>query len=413
MVREYLPDPALLPFRDAIRISEWGMADEKEKNPGERGAPGRAGLDHRRRVEARLREKTVREPKPKLSAPVERLIQELEIYQVELEVQNEELRETQAALQASQSRYADLYDFAPVGYLTLSRKGVVLEANLTAAEMLGLERGKFIGKPFLLFIEKESRDPFYAHLRTVVQGRIRKSTEVQVKKKIKRKETIFFPAELESVYTETAGGEAGCRTVLRDITERKQADELLRRQAGELEKANHLKDEFLAILSHELRTPLNAILGWSSFLLERELDATTSAKALETIQRNARAQNRLIEDMLDVSRIIMGRLRLEINEVEFIRIIQAAVDGIRPAAEEKGIKLVVDLDPSANRIRGDLNRLQQVVWNLLSNAIKFNRAGGRVEVLLERIDAHVALQIRDNGRGIDPAFLPYVFDRFR
>ncbi|HZR47872.1 MAG TPA: ATP-binding protein [Candidatus Manganitrophaceae bacterium] len=388
--------------------------EEGEMKPEEGGTPGRTDIDHRLRVEARLREKMAGAPKTKLPDPVERLIQELETYQVELEIQNEELREAQAALQASQSRYADLYDFAPVGYLTLDRDGIILEANLAAAEMFGLEKERFIGKPFFLFVEKESRDLFHLHLRAVFQRRSRRRSEIRIKKSGRKKvESASFFAELESIHSEGPQGEARCRTVLRDVTERKRAEDLLRHQAEELEKAGRIKDEFLAVLSHELRTPLNSILGWTSLLREQELDEPAVAKALETIQRNARAQNRLIEDMFDVSRIIMGRLRLEVNEIEFIRVIQAAADSIRPAAEANKIELVLDLDPSANRLRGDLNRLQQVVWNLLSNAVKFTPSGGRVDVRLERIDAHVALQVRDNGQGIDPAFLPYVFDRFR
>lgn len=389
------------------------MAEEGEKQTeGEESS--RAGIDHRGRVEARLREKMAGASKTKLPDPVERLIQELETYQVELEVQNEELREAQAALQASQSRYADLYDFAPVGYLTLDRDGIILEANLAAAEMFGLEKERFIGKPFFLFVEKENRDLFHLHLRAVFQRGSRQRSEIRIKKRSRKKgESASFFAELESIRSEGTQGEDRCRTVLRDVTERKRAEELLRHQAEELEKAGRIKDEFLAVLSHELRTPLNSILGWTSLLREQELEAPAVAKALETIQRNARAQNRLIEDMFDVSRIIMGRLRLEVNEIEFIRVIQAAADSIRPAAEANKIELVLDLDPSANRLRGDLNRLQQVVWNLLSNAVKFTPSGGRVEVRLERTDAHVVLQVRDNGQGIDPAFLPYVFDRFR
>jgi PAS domain S-box-containing protein len=195
--------------------------------------------------------------------------------------------------------------------------------------------------------------------------------------------------------------------------ERKRAEEALKRQAEELERTNRMKDEFLATLSHELRTPLNAILGWSSLLRGGGWDAATVASALETIERNAKSQNRLIEDILDVSRIITGKLRLEVKPVAFISIIQATADAVRPAVEAKGIKLILDFDPAADRLLGDPNRLQQVVWNFLSNAIKFTPSGGRIEVSLKRAGPQIELQVRDDGEGIDPDFLPFVFDRFR
>ncbi len=191
-----------------------------------------------------------------------------------------------------------------------------------------------------------------------------------------------------------------------DIEEIRQA----RRTA---EEANHLKDEFLATLSHELRTPLNAILGWSQMLQTNNLGANEKQKALATIERNARAQNQLIDDLLDVSRIITGKLRLDVRAVDLSSVITAATDAARPAAEAKNIRLQILLDPSAGLISGDPDRLQQVVWNLLSNALKFTPKNGRVQVRLERVNSHVEIIVSDTGKGIEPEFLPHVFDRFR
>lgn len=187
--------------------------------------------------------------------------------------------------------------------------------------------------------------------------------------------------------------------------------EQLARQAAE--ENNRLKDEFLSTLSHELRTPLTAILGWAHLLSSAPLDASTTTNAIATIERNARAQVKLIDDLLDISRIITGKLRLDVHKIELSEVIQSAVAAVRPAAEGKSIRLQVLLDPLAGPISGDADRLQQVMWNLLTNAIKFTPKQGRVQVRLERINSHIEVVVSDTGRGIEPAFLPHVFDRFR
>jgi signal transduction histidine kinase len=179
------------------------------------------------------------------------------------------------------------------------------------------------------------------------------------------------------------------------------------------EAANRLKDEFLATISHELRTPLNAILGWVQLLQVRGYDAPGTERALATIERNARAQNQLIEDLLDVSRIITGKLRLDVRQVDLLSVVEAAVEVVQPTAETKGVRLQAILDPLAGPVSGDPARLQQIVWNVLANAIKFTPKGGRVQVRLERVDSSVQVVVADTGIGIDPAFKPYVFERFR
>jgi signal transduction histidine kinase/ActR/RegA family two-component response regulator len=185
------------------------------------------------------------------------------------------------------------------------------------------------------------------------------------------------------------------------------------RAREEAENANRLKDEFLATLSHELRTPLNAVLGWAVTLRTARLDEATRTRALEAIERNARAQSQLIEDLLDISRIVTGKLRLDVRLVEPLVVVEAALDAVRPAARAKSIELTPALDPRAGPVYGDPDRLQQVVWNLLTNAIKFTEKGGRIDVGLARTASHVEIAVRDTGQGIPPALLPYVFDRFR
>jgi signal transduction histidine kinase len=186
-----------------------------------------------------------------------------------------------------------------------------------------------------------------------------------------------------------------------------------RRARSESEAASTMKDEFLMTVSHELRTPLTAIQGWSHMLASGDLDERRRKIAVETIERNARAQTRLVNDLLDVSRAISGKLRLELRPVVLLDIVRDAVETIRPAAEAKGIQIETAFDPAVGAFAGDAERLTQVVWNLLSNAIKFTPAGGYVRIRVERFDGDVEIVIADNGVGISPEFLPHVFERFR
>jgi PAS domain S-box-containing protein len=201
----------------------------------------------------------------------------------------------------------------------------------------------------------------------------------------------------------------------RKRAEQERADLLAKAETAyrEAEAANRSKDEFLATVSHELRTPLNAIMGWAQLLLAAGGDAERRQRGLETVVRNAKLQSQLIDDLLDVSRIISGKMRLDVQATDLAAVIDAAVEAIRPAAEAKQIQVRRVLDPFAGPVTGDPVRLQQVVWNLLSNAVKFTSKGGTVEVRLERVNSHIEILVADNGAGISPEFLPYVFDRFR
>ena len=181
----------------------------------------------------------------------------------------------------------------------------------------------------------------------------------------------------------------------------------------EAQTANRLKDEFLASASHELRTPLSAILGWAKILLKARIDQVKSVQALETIERNATILSRLIDDLLDISRIISGRLQIDSGPVSLRPVIEAAADMIRPAADAKGIQLCLALEPADYHVMGDSTRLQQVVWNLLSNSVKFTPPDGRVDITLDHVGPNARITVRDTGKGIRPEFLPYVFDRFR
>jgi PAS domain S-box-containing protein len=230
------------------------------------------------------------------------------------------------------------------------------------------------------------------------------------------------------------GRVVGASKIARDITDRKLSEEALREARkiaeaanadrkrlleseraarSEAERANHMKDEFLATLSHELRTPLNAVLGWAAALRAGHSLTEELEQGLETIERNARVQAQIIEDLLDMSRIISGKVRLDVQRLDLPAVVAEAIDTVRASASAKGVRLQAIIDPLNTPVTGDPNRLQQVFWNLLSNAIKFTPKGGRVQVLLERVDSHVEVSVIDTGEGISPEFLPYIFNRFQ
>jgi signal transduction histidine kinase/ActR/RegA family two-component response regulator len=206
--------------------------------------------------------------------------------------------------------------------------------------------------------------------------------------------------------------EMGEALVLADA-EKRQLLENERIARNEAERASQLKDEFLATLSHELRTPLNAILGWSQLILSGNMKQEDIHQGLETIERNARAQNKLIEDLLEMSSIISGKVRLDMQRLDLANLVDAAIESVKPTAQAKGIILQKTIDRRVSPVAGDSNRLQQIFWNLLSNAIKFTPKGGKIEIIVEQIGSYIEIGIHDSGLGISPDFMPYVFDRFR
>jgi PAS domain S-box-containing protein len=231
---------------------------------------------------------------------------------------------------------------------------------------------------------------------------------------------VIYCEWYNSVLRDDAGNLVSVLSLVLDVTARTLAEgeraALLvrereaRRQAQE---SDRLKDEFLATLSHELRTPLTSILGWATLIRTGDVEEGNFDRAIETIERNARAQARLIDDLLDVSRIITGNLRLDIRPINIVSVVEAAKEGLRPTAEAKRITLQTEFEPESCLVKGDSNRLRQVIWNLVLNAIKFTPRGGRVTVSLECVEPYVRLKVSDTGEGIPPEFLPYVFDRFR
>jgi hypothetical protein len=245
--------------------------------------------------------------------------------------------------------------------------------------------------------------------------------------RLRKDGTTFWANVTLTALRDDTGRLIGYAKLTRDLTEAKriEAIETAEQQREEMleaersariaaQRATRLKDEFLATLSHELRTPLSAILGWTQVLLRGAIPKgpDEQKRAIEVIDRNARAQVQLIDDLLDLSRIMTGKLRLDLHQVSFSSVVEAAVDSARPAADAKGIRLKAILGASQDVVSGDSTRLQQVVWNLLTNAIKFTPKGGQVQVLLQRVNSHLELRVSDTGMGIPVGYLPYVFDRF-
>jgi PAS domain S-box-containing protein len=319
-------------------------------------------------------------------------------------------------LRSSEIRYRRLFESARDGILILNAATLkITDVNPFMTELLGYSRDEFLGKELWeigLFSDKQASQQAFKELQ--LNGYLRyENLPLQTTDGTLRE--VEF---VSNVYDQDRRAVIQCN--IRDITDRKHAEEERRvllasaeAARAEADTANSIKDEFLATVSHELRTPLTSILGWSQMLAGGKLNEQDSKRALETILRNARAQKEIIDDLLDISRIITGKLHLDTRWVEMDQIIEAVVEGVRPAADARNIHLQTAIDPGIGPISGDPDRLQQIIWNLLSNAIKFTPEGGRVEARLEGNNSQVEITISDTGQGIDPDLLLHVFDRFR
>jgi PAS domain S-box-containing protein len=301
--------------------------------------------------------------------------------------------------------------------ISKSTAGIVTSWNSAAEALFGYSADEMVGQSIRRIIPPELMAEEDEILNRLVAGQSIEHLETERITKTGRRVPVSLTI---SPVKDTTGQIVGASKVVRDITERRQAEEersllLARERAAreQAESATRAKDEFVAMVSHEIRSPLNSILGWTQMLRAGKIDQEETARALEVIERNARAQLRIIEDLLDISRVITGKLTLNVREVELAQIIEGALDSVRPAADAKSIQLRARIESRGDVISGDPARLQQVVWNLLSNAVKFTPSHGRVEVSLERIDSHLRITVSDSGAGINPEFLPFVFDRFR
>jgi PAS domain S-box-containing protein len=356
-------------------------------------------------------------------------------------------------LKSADQVYRLMVEEMPKGAATLSDEGVVLYCNPFLAGLLDVPVEAMLGAPLLDFLDEAAADSMGGLLKAAPSGVARGEvgfprcgslvpTHVSLIRlplpgaplfcmivtdltELKRREEER--AQLEREQLARAAAEEAHKRAQEEIERRKRVEETLRHAEKErtellereriarteAEEANRLKDEFLATLSHELRSPLNAIVAWAHILREPGLDRAIAGRAVESIDRNARAQTQIVADLLDVSRIVTGKFHMNLAPVRLGDVIESAADTLRPAARARDIRLELFVDPAAGPVLGDASRLQQVIWNLLSNAVRFASAGGRVQVRLDGAPSCLELSVTDDGPGIDPEFLPYVFDRFR
>ncbi|MBD2344970.1 MASE1 domain-containing protein [Anabaena subtropica FACHB-260] len=325
-----------------------------------------------------------------------------------LEESHQETDELLQREQALRSRLSNILESMTDAFIAVNQDWQITYCNHQAAKIQDLEPEDLIGKNYWEQWTRTKGTDFEREYRRSLAENISVHFEV------------FY--ELWGMWLEIHAypAEDGLGIFFRNITERKQAEEereyLLMREKiarSEAEKANRLKDEFLAVLSHELRTPLNPILGWATLLKRRNLEEATRMRGIDTIERNAKLQIQLIEDLLDVSRIQQGKLTLNVQPVNLVNTIGEALETVRLAMEAKNINVQNIMDANVGMVAGDTARLQQIIWNLLSNAIKFTPPEGQIQLVLEKVNKYAQIQIKDNGKGISPEFLPYVFEYFR
>ena len=329
-----------------------------------------------------------------------------------------------SAAHSARALLAAVVDSSDDAIITKTLDGTITSWNASACRLLGYTAAEIIGQPITVLIPPERRE----EERHIIENlRAGKRIEHYETVRITKDGRLIEVALTISPVRDQTGQIVGASKILRDITARKrierelqethaERDQILeseRAARGQAERLSASKDEFLALLSHELRTPLNAILGWTEILRRGSSTHTDFEKGLVVIERNVRAQTQLVDDLLDMSRIISGQMRFDVQPVMPYAFVKGAIESARPAADARGVRLEEILDPAAGPVRADANRLQQVVWNLISNAIKFTPRGGHVQVTLQRVNSSIEICVADSGIGIQPDFLPHIFERFR
>jgi PAS domain S-box-containing protein len=348
-------------------------------------------------------------------------------------------------LERARAHLAAIVDSSEDGIVGKTLEGIVVSWNKGAERLFGYTSQEMVGQSITKVIPPE-----FQHEETEILAKIRRGERIERYQAIrihKKGHRLSISLTISPV-RDMSGKIVGAAKIAHDITENKRAQKALERELeartaveealrlseaqlkqvvmereyllqseryarSEAERLSHMKDEFLATLSHELRTPLNAIQGWATLLRQREVTAEDRARGLEAIERNVRAQAQIVSDLLDMSRIISGKIHLEVQLLSLHEVIHNAIEAVRASADAKKLRIHTLLDSSVGFVRGDPSRLQQILWNLLTNAVKFTPPGGRIQVVLERVNSHVEVVVEDTGIGIGADFLPFVFERFR
>jgi PAS domain S-box-containing protein len=331
-----------------------------------------------------------------------------------LEAEIERRKRVEASLAQREEELSDFLENAAEGLHKVGPDGTILWANDGELNLLGYERPEYVGHSIFEF--HVDRPVIEQMLERLVHG----EALVDAPARLRCKNGKIKHVLVHSSGYFRDGRFVYSRCFTRDITALREAEELQKRllekeriARAEAERISHMKDEFLATLSHELRTPLNAIFGWTQIIRRSPEDAQSVAEGMAVIDRNVRAQTQLIEELLDMSRIVAGKLRLEFQQTDLAPVVEGAIEAVRPAAQAKGIQITSVLDVLSGPVSGDAGRLRQIISNLLGNAVKFTPEGGKIEVLLERVNSHAEISVTDNGPGIRPDFLPHVFEQFR
>ena len=306
-------------------------------------------------------------------------------------------------------RLAAIVDSSDDAIISKNLDGIVTSWNRAAEKMFGYTAAEMIGRPIRIIIPHDRQAE-----EDDVLGRIRRGLPVDHFETLRqRKDGSLIPISLSvSPIRNNDGTVIGASKIARDISDRKEAEAATARAHEQIRVANRMKDEFLATLSHELRTPLNAVLGYARMLRSKAIAEERVPQALEVLERNATALTQIVEDVLDVSRIVSGKVRLNVQPVDLPAVLNSSIETVKPSADARNIRIQCTIDPTG-AVSGDPDRLQQVIWNVLSNAVKFTPKGGRIQVRLERVNSHVEVVVSDTGVGIQPEFLPHIFERFQ
>jgi two-component system CheB/CheR fusion protein len=376
---------------------------------GKQKSPSTGRADLRRRAEERRQQQQAEQTAEVPEAEVRRLLDELQVYQIELELQNEELRAARIEVEAGLARYTELFDFAPIGYVTLAPDETIRELNHAGARLLGNERRRLVGQRFADLLAMGQADVFNRLLGSAMDSEARETCEVELRRPGGARMKLRLSA------TVLAHSEPARRTILlafEDITERIERERKLEISERALRDADRRKNEFLAVLSHELRNPLSPIRNSLYLLSHAEPGAEQARRAQAVIERQVGHMARIVDDLLDVTRIARGKVQLHRQRLDLGELVRSAMDDQRTLFETSGIRTDAHFDPGHFWVDADPVRMVQVLSNLLGNAEKFTPRGGRVVVSLQREGTKVSLRVRDTGVGVAPELAEQLFEPF-